>query len=61
MEALKQTWNEVSQKLYQQEHAAGGAEGEQPSAEAEADTGKEEKDAKDVEEADYEVVDDEKK
>jgi len=61
MEALNQTWNEVSQKLYQQEQAAGGAEGEQPSAEAEADTGKEEKDAKDVEEADYEVVDDEKK
>jgi molecular chaperone DnaK len=61
MEALNQTWNEVSQKLYQQEQAAGGAQGEQPGAEAEADTGKEEKDAKDVEEADYEVVDDEKK
>ncbi|MBC8185928.1 molecular chaperone DnaK [candidate division KSB1 bacterium] len=61
MEALNQTWNEVSQKLYQQQQATGGAEGAQPGDETGAETGTEEKDAKDVEEADYEVVDDEKK
>ena len=57
LEALNQIWNEVSQKLYQQQQAAGGAADAQPDAEA----GTETKDDKDVEEADYEVVDDEKK
>ncbi len=63
MEALNQTWSEISEKLYQQQQEAGGAPGAQPDADAGAgaETGTEEKDAKDVEEADYEVVDDDKK
>jgi len=59
MDALNQIWNEISAKLYQQQQAAGGA-GEQqgpPPPESGAET----KDEKEVEEADYEVVDDEKK
>ena len=58
LDALNQIWNELSATLYQQQQAAGGAEPEQgppPGGEAEAT------DEKEVEEADYEVVDDEKK
>jgi len=57
MEALNQIWNEVSAKLYQQQ--AGGAAGAQQGARYDAGAGA--KSDKDVEEADYEVVDDEKK
>jgi len=61
LDAVNQTWNEISQKLYQQQQTAGGAAGgPQPGAGA-AETDTEVKDDKDVEEADYEVVDDEKK
>jgi molecular chaperone DnaK len=59
LDALNQVWNELSATLYQQQQAAGGAGPEQepppPGGEAEAT------DEKEVEEADYEVVDDEKK
>jgi len=58
MESLNQIWNEVSATLYQQQQAAGGAgaqQGPPPGG------GTETKDEKEVEEADYEVVDDEKK
>jgi len=58
LDALNQIWNEVSATLYQQQQAAGGAgpqQGPPPGAETET------KDEKEVEEADYEVVDDEKK
>jgi molecular chaperone DnaK len=58
MEGLNQVWSEVSQKLYQQQQAAGGTQaGANKEAQAEAET----KDEKEVEEADYEVVDDDKK
>jgi len=57
LEALNQIWNEVSAKLYQQQ-AAGGT-GPQPGPDASG--GAEAKNEKEVEEADYEVVDDEKK
>ena len=59
LDALNQIWNELSATLYQQQQAAGGAGPEQgpppPGSDAEAT------DEKEVEEADYEVVDDEKK
>jgi len=61
LEALNQIWNEVSQKLYAQQQGAGGAAGPQPGADAGAEPETETKDEKDVEEADYEVVDDDKK
>ncbi len=59
LDALNQIWNEVSATLYQQQQAAGGAGPQQgpPPPGDEAET----KDEKEVEEADYEVVDDEKK
>ena len=52
IEGVNQVWNDLSSKLYQQQQTAG--EPEQPGADAGAET----KDEKDVEEADYEVVDD---
>lgn len=52
-DALNQMWNEVSSQMYQQ---TSGAQGAQPGPEASDDSQK--KDEK-VEEADYEVVDDE--
>lgn len=59
LDALNQIWNEVSATLYQQQQAAGGAGPQQEPPPP--GTGTETKDEKDVEEADYEVVDDEKK
>ena len=56
LEALNQTWNEVSAKLYQQQQPPEGA-GPQPGPQPGGETA----DEKEVEEADYEVVDDEKK
>jgi len=56
IEGVNQVWNEVSAKLYQQQQSAGGAS--QPGSEG---TTSGTKDEKDVEEADYEVVDDEGK
>ncbi len=62
LDALNQIWNEISSKMYQQQQAAGGgASGPQPGAEAGDQAQSEAKDEKDVEEADYEVVDDEEK
>jgi len=58
LDALNQVWNEVSASLYQQQQAAGGAGSQQ---EPPPGDGAETKDEKEVEEADYEVVDDEKK
>ena len=58
LDALNQIWNEVSATLYQQQQAAGGAGAHQGPP---PDNGAETKDEKEVEEADYEVVDDEKK
>ena len=61
MDALNQIWNEVSSKMYQQATDA------QPGADAGAQAGQAAQDAqndasaKDVEEADFEVVDDDKK
>lgn len=59
LDALNQIWSEISAKLYQQQQTAGGPSGAQP--ENETDGSAESKAEKDVEEADYEVVDDEKK
>lgn len=56
LEALNQTWNEVSAQLYQQQQPPGGDE-QQPGPQP----GEQTADEKEVEEADYEVVDDEKK
>lgn len=62
VQALEQLWNDVSGKIYQQ--ATAGAQGGQPGAgfkpggEAQQSESKEEKE---VEEADFEVVDDEEK
>lgn len=56
LETLNQTWNDISANLYQQQQRPGGAgpqQGPQPGGEAANE--------KEVEEADYEVVDDEKK
>jgi molecular chaperone DnaK len=58
MDALNQIWNEVSTNLYQQQQAAGGTG---PQQEPPSGNGAKAKDEKEVEEADYEVVDDEKK
>ena len=57
LETLNQTWNEVSTQLYQQQQPPGGDGTQQgpPPPDGEA------ADEKEVEEADYEVVDDEKK
>jgi molecular chaperone DnaK len=57
MEALNQTWNEVSAKLYQQQPGGGAQYQQSPPPGG----GSGSKDEKEVEEADYEVVDDEKK
>lgn len=57
MEALNQAWNEVSQKLYQQQPGGGAQYQQSPPP----NSGSGSKDEKEVEEADYEVVDDEKK
>ncbi len=61
IQELEKTWNDVSGKMYQQ---AGGAAGAQPGA-GEAGAGQTqtspETDDKNVEEADFEVVDDDKK
>ncbi|MDZ7263133.1 MAG: molecular chaperone DnaK [candidate division KSB1 bacterium] len=57
MEALNQTWNEVSAKLYQQQPGGGSQYQQSPPPGG----GSGSKDEKEVEEADYEVVDDEKK
>ena len=56
LEALNQTWNDVSAQLYQQQQPPGGDE-QQPGPQP----GEQTADEKEVEEADYEVVDDEKK
>ncbi|NOZ60581.1 MAG: molecular chaperone DnaK [Calditrichaeota bacterium] len=59
IEALNNAWNEVSAKLYQQQQTEASA-GPQGGAEAEGtDAGSQ--DSKNVEEADYEVVDDDDK
>lgn len=58
LDALNQIWNEVSAKLYQQQQTADGAG---PQQEPPPGNGAKAKDEKEVEEADYEVVDDEKK
>ncbi|MBU1936159.1 molecular chaperone DnaK [bacterium] len=58
-EALTQIWNNVSTKLYQQQQAQGGPQpGPEPSQEPKAEG---EKKGPDVEDADYEVVDDDDK
>ncbi len=57
LEGLNQIWNEISATLYQQQGA--GQEGPQQGPPPEG--GAEAKSEKEVEEADYEVVDDEKK
>ncbi len=58
-EALTQIWNDVSTKLYQQQQAQGGPQpGPEPAQEPKAE---EEKKDSDVEDADYEVVDDDDK
>ncbi len=54
-QALSQVWNEMATKMYQEAQAQGGAEAGQEQAKSEAG-GKDEK----VEEADFEVVDDDK-
>ncbi|MFZ5515621.1 MAG: molecular chaperone DnaK [Candidatus Zhuqueibacterota bacterium] len=56
IEGVNQVWNEVSAKLYQQQQPTGGAS--QPES---GSTASGTKDEKDVEEADYEVVDDDGK
>ncbi|MDW7680649.1 MAG: molecular chaperone DnaK, partial [bacterium] len=56
LDGLNQAWNEVSAKLYQQEQQATGQQTADTDA-AQAET----KDTTDAEEADYEVVDDDKK
>jgi len=61
MDALNQIWNEVSSKMYQQATdaqpgAGAGAQAGQAAQDAQNDAS-----AKDVEEADFEVVDDDKK
>ena len=57
---LEKIWNEVSGQMYQQ--AAGAQGGPQPGAEADpSQAGAEGTDDKNVEEADFEVVDDDKK
>jgi molecular chaperone DnaK len=56
-EALSQVWSEASSNLYQQAGPAPGAEAQDTTSKGAADQTAEEK----VEEADYEVVDDEKK
>jgi len=58
LDSLNQIWNEVSAKLYQQQQPTGGT-GEPQSPPPEG--GSETKNEKEVEEADYEVVDEEKK
>jgi len=57
MEGLNQIWNEVSATLYQQQGTGGAGPQQGPPPEG----GAEPKNEKEVEEADYEVVDDEKK
>ncbi len=58
-EALTQIWNDVSTKLYQQQQAQGAPQpGPEPAQEPKAE---EEKKDSDVEDADYEVVDDDDK
>jgi len=60
VEALEKIWNEVSAKMYQQATDAQGA-GPQPEAQAQDSSQGQAKDEKNVEEADFEVVDDDKK
>ncbi len=60
IDALNNAWNEVSAKLYQQQQTA-GATGAQSGAGAGSTADAEADDSKNVEEADYEVVDDDDK
>ncbi|MFC2133134.1 molecular chaperone DnaK [Bacteroidota bacterium] len=58
-ESLTKVWNEVAQKLYQDQGAPGaGQEGPQAEPNAEAKEQAEQKDEKEVQDASYEVVDD---
>lgn len=60
-EELTKTWNEVSQKIYQQQGAAGQQAGPQPGADATQQQAQDEKKEEgDVQDASYEVVDDDK-
>lgn len=57
---LTKVWNEISQQIYSQQGAQGQPGQEAPGAEAQQEAGQEEKkDDKEVEDASYEVVDDE--
>jgi molecular chaperone DnaK len=57
IEQLNQAWNEVSSKLYSQQDASQQAQG----AEAKAEGAGSKQDGDNVEEADFEVVDDDNK
>jgi molecular chaperone DnaK len=59
IDALNNAWNEVSAKLYQQQQTAGGTGAQSGAGAGSADAGAD--DSKNVEEADYEVVDDDDK
>ncbi len=60
-ESLSKAWNEIAPKLYQQQGGPQGQPGANPNADAQAgeQTGGSAKDEKEVEDASYEVVDDE--
>ncbi len=65
-ESLTKAWNEISQTLYQQQGPAGGPQQGEPFAEQQQQAGQqqqasEKKDDRDVQDASYEVVDDDKK
>jgi molecular chaperone DnaK len=66
-DGLTKVWNEISQKLYAQQGPTPGAQssGEpfegQPQGEQQQESSSDKKDEKNVEDASYEVVDDDKK
>ncbi|MEW5844473.1 MAG: molecular chaperone DnaK [Bacteroidota bacterium] len=66
-ESLTKAWNEISQTLYQQQGPTGGPQQGEPFAEQQQQAGQqqqqasEKKDDRDVQDASYEVVDDDKK
>jgi len=65
-DGLTKVWNEISQKLYAQQGPTPGAQSEEPFAgqqqgEAQQKSSSDKKDEKNVEDASYEVVDDDKK
>ncbi len=61
MEAVNAAWNEASSQMYSQATGAPGAEGQQQGGNPEAESQQKADDDKKVENADFEVVDDEKK